>query len=110
MVCRRHVAPNRRATRPLNWRPGQTSKLDLLVGQLGRADLAETRWCRCESQRTRIARSESAVRIRFQSPVVSGCRATVRLYGPAYGDGGQKRVAEGAYTWLRNGLCKRSCY
>ncbi len=67
---------------------GQAAGLDLLVGQLGRAHLAAPNRRQGESRRARVPRSETNLRLRRQSLVVSRCGPIVRLHRTAHGHGG----------------------
>src|SRR5439155_20735187 len=88
VVHRGRAAADLHAARSSYRFTGQASKLDLLVGRMGRAHLAAANRRQGQSCRARVSRSETNLRLRRKPLVLSRRGAVVRLYGPAHGDGG----------------------
>src|ERR1044072_4329466 len=103
MVCGRRASPVCGAAGAANHRFGKTSGLDLLVGRLGRADLAAVEWCEAEGNGPGTSGSKTALRVRREPLVLSRRRAVVLRHWPAHGSGREKGTAESADSGVRNG-------
>src|SRR5882724_3875961 len=108
MVRRRDASASVRAAGVADWWAGKAARLDLLVGQLGRAQLAAAERRESKRYRKRAVGSTTALRVRRESLVLLRRGAAVRVRRPAHGHGRQEGTLEGADSWLRHGLRQRN--